>query len=88
MRDIVRMIGANSYNPNYPLLMRQILCMHSRLPHAVNKAIVELAASEPSFVCGVDLAGPGYAVWNAAGRICRPVPVRPRSRSENNLPFI
>ena len=58
MRDIVRMIGANSYNPNYPLLMRQILCMHSRLPYAVNKAIVELAAGEPSFVCGIDLAGP------------------------------
>ena len=58
MRDIVRMIGANSYNQDYPLLMRQILCMHSRLPYAVNKAIVELAASEPSFVCGIDLAGP------------------------------
>jgi adenosine deaminase len=58
MRDIVRMIGANGYNQDYPLLMRQILCMHSRLPYEVNKAIVELAASEPGYVCGVDLAGP------------------------------
>lgn len=58
MRDIVRMIGANGYNENYPLLMRQILCMHSRLPYAVNRAIVELAANEPNHVCGIDLAGP------------------------------
>lgn len=58
MRAIVQMIGASSYNPTYPLLLRQILCMHSRLPYAVNRAIVELAASEPNHVCGVDLAGP------------------------------
>ena len=58
MRDIILMIGANGYNPDYPLLLRQILCMHSRLPFAVNKAIVELAASEPNYVCGIDLAGP------------------------------
>ncbi|HLV79620.1 MAG TPA: adenosine deaminase, partial [Chthonomonadaceae bacterium] len=58
MREIVRGIGAAGYQPDYPLLMRQILCMHSRLPVEINRAILELAASEPDLVCGVDLAGP------------------------------
>ncbi len=58
MRDIVRIIGKASHQPDYPLRMRQILCMHSRLPVEVNRAVVELAASEPENVCGVDLAGP------------------------------
>jgi adenosine deaminase len=32
--------------------------MHSRLPAHVNRAIVELASTEPDTVCGIDLAGP------------------------------
>jgi adenosine deaminase len=31
--------------------------MHSRLPYEVNKAIVDLAAQMPQYVCAVDLAG-------------------------------
>lgn len=58
MREVVRIIGESSYNPDYPLRMRQILCMHSRLPYEVNKATLELAAKEANHVCGVDLAGP------------------------------
>jgi adenosine deaminase len=58
MRDVVRMVGDYGRDARYPLLMRQILCMHSRLPYEVNRAMVELAASEPGYVCGVDLAGP------------------------------
>jgi len=58
MREVVRVIGEAGYNRDYPLLLRQILCMHSRLPYAVNKAIVDLAARESSDVCGIDLAGP------------------------------
>jgi adenosine deaminase len=58
MREIVRLVGDYGRDARYPLLMRQILCMHSRLPYEVNRAMVELAASEPGYVCGVDLAGP------------------------------
>ena len=58
MRDIVACIAGAGKQPEYPLVFRQILCMHSRLPYEVNRAIVELAASMPDYVCGVDLAGP------------------------------
>jgi adenosine deaminase len=58
MREIVRVIGESSVQPEYPLRLRQILCMHSRLPTHINRAIVDLAAGEPGFVCGVDLSGP------------------------------
>lgn len=58
MRDIVSCIGLAGHQPEYPLVFRQILCMHSRLPYEVNRAIVELAAAMPEYVCGVDLAGP------------------------------
>lgn len=58
MREVVEIIAAAGYQPEYPLILRQILCMHTRLPYAVNRAIVELAASMPEKVCGVDIAGP------------------------------
>ncbi len=58
MREVVRIIGQAGYQRDYPLRMRQILCLHSRLPTPINRAIVELAASEPDLVCGIDLAGP------------------------------
>lgn len=58
MTDVVKMVASAGHDPAYPLIMRQILCMHSRLPYEVNLATVELAASYPDAVCGVDLAGP------------------------------
>jgi adenosine deaminase len=58
MREVVRLIGEAGYQPEYPLLMRQILCMHSRLPYEINRAMLDLAADIPEYVCGVDLAGP------------------------------
>jgi adenosine deaminase len=58
MKDVVMTIGDAGHDPRYPLLMRQILCMHSRLPLEVNQAILDLAFSLPQYVCGVDLAGP------------------------------
>jgi adenosine deaminase len=58
MRDIVHIVAEAGADPDYPLMMRQILCIHSKLPSAVNRAMVELAASEPDLVCGIDLAGP------------------------------
>ena len=58
MREVVQVVGEAGHDPRYPLLMRQILCMHSRLPYEVNRAMLHLAAALPEFVCGVDLAGP------------------------------
>ena len=58
MRDIVRVIEESSRLQEYPILLKQILCMHSRLPIEINRAIVELAARESDKVCGVDLGGP------------------------------
>ena len=58
MRDIVIAIGEAGHDPNYPLLMRQIICMHSQLPDKVNRAMLDLACALPQYVCGIDLAGP------------------------------
>ena len=58
MREVVTVVGDAGHDPEYPLLMRQILCMHSRLPYAVTRAMLELAHDRPEYVCGVDLAGP------------------------------
>jgi adenosine deaminase len=58
MNDVVQVIGDASYQPDYPLIMRQIVCMHSRLPTSVNRATIDLARNHPNLVCGVDLAGP------------------------------
>src|SRR5262249_13611917 len=58
MRDVVRLIADAGAQKEYPLLMRQILCMHSRLPIEINRAILDVAARMPGEVCGVDLAGP------------------------------
>jgi adenosine deaminase len=58
MREVVHVIAEAGHIPEYPLLMRQILCMHSRLPYEVNRAMVDLAVAMPEAVCGIDLAGP------------------------------
>ena len=57
MNDIVDIVGRASQVGEYPIVMRQILCMHSRLPYEVNKAIVELAAAHTDYVCAIDVAG-------------------------------
>lgn len=57
MATIVELVGKASQIGEYPIVMSQILCMHSRLPYEVNRAIVDLAIQHPSYVCGVDLAG-------------------------------
>lgn len=57
MAEIVEIVGRASDQSEYPIITRQILCMHSRLPHEVNQAIVDLAAQYPQYVCAVDLAG-------------------------------
>ncbi len=57
MAQIVEIVGKASRVSEYPIVTSQILCMHSRLPDEVNKAIVDLAAQHPEYVCAVDLAG-------------------------------
>lgn len=57
MREIVDIVGKASQVPEYPIIISQILCMHSRLPYEVNRAIVELAAQMPEYVCAIDVAG-------------------------------
>jgi len=57
MAEIVEVVGKASQVKEYPIITSQILCMHSRLPYEVNRAIVDLAAQSKGYVCAVDLAG-------------------------------
>jgi adenosine deaminase len=57
MAEIVDVVGKASQAGEYPIVTSQILCMHSRLPYEVNRAIVDLAAQMKQYVCAVDLAG-------------------------------
>lgn len=57
MQDIVNIVATSSQVSQYPIVVSQILCMHSRLPFEVNRAIVDLAAANKSEVCGIDIAG-------------------------------
>jgi adenosine deaminase len=57
MAQIVEVVGRACQQTDYPVVTGQILCMHSRLPYEVNRAIVDLAAQYPEYVCAVDLAG-------------------------------
>lgn len=57
MPSIVNIVAESAKVVEYPIVTSQILCMHSRLPYEVNKAIVDLAADNPNKVCGIDIAG-------------------------------
>ena len=57
MANIVEVVGKASQVGEYPIVTSQILCMHSRLPYEVNRAIVDLAAQMRHYVCAIDLAG-------------------------------
>ncbi len=57
MAQIVEIVGKASRLNEYPIVTSQILCMHSRLPYEVNRAIVDLAAQSRDYVCAIDLAG-------------------------------
>lgn len=54
-------IAAQAAFPQFPIVFTQILCMDSRLPKDVNRAIVDLAAEMKQEVCAVDIAGPEEA---------------------------
>jgi adenosine deaminase len=58
METVARTIAAAACEDEYPVLMPQIFCLHSRLPESINRAMVDLAAALPEHVCGIDLAGP------------------------------
>ncbi|MDF0553059.1 adenosine deaminase [Kamptonema sp. UHCC 0994] len=57
MAKIVEIVGKASRGSDCPIVTSQILCMHSRLPFEVNKAIVDLAAGMGEYVCAIDVAG-------------------------------
>lgn len=57
MAEIVEVVGKASQLPEYPIVTSQILCMHSRLPYEVNRAIVDLASQMRPYVCAIDVAG-------------------------------
>ncbi|YAI82778.1 MAG: adenosine deaminase [cyanobacterium endosymbiont of Rhopalodia sterrenbergii] len=57
MINIVEIVGKATQVKEYPIIISQILCMHSRLPYEVNKAIIDLAANIKGYVCAVDIAG-------------------------------
>ncbi|MBW4538239.1 MAG: adenosine deaminase [Myxacorys chilensis ATA2-1-KO14] len=57
MAQIIEIVGKASQLKEYPIVSSQILCMHSRLPYEVNRALVDLAAQSREYVCGIDLAG-------------------------------
>lgn len=63
MADIIEVVGRASQQSEYPVITKQILCMHSRLPYETNRATLELAAQYPEYVCGIDIAG-GDAAYN------------------------
>ncbi|UIE39435.1 adenosine deaminase [Leptodesmis sichuanensis] len=57
MAEIVEIVGKASRLNEYPIVTSQILCMHTKLPYEVNRAIVEMAAQFRDYVCGIDVAG-------------------------------
>jgi adenosine deaminase len=57
MAEIVQVVGESSHLPEYPIVTSQILCMHSRLPYEVNRAIIDVAIENSRYVCAVDVAG-------------------------------
>ena len=63
MAEIIEVVGRASHQIEYPVVTKQILCLHSRLPYEINRATLELAAQYPNYVCGIDIAG-GDAAYN------------------------
>ncbi|MGK7906879.1 MAG: adenosine deaminase [Synechococcus sp.] len=56
MHQVIEVVSKAIAQTDYPIVTRQILCLHSRLSETVNRAIVEAAIQYPS-VCAIDLAG-------------------------------
>jgi len=58
MNQIVEMISANVRPAEYPITVKQILCLDRRLPKSINEAILKVAQNHLGPVVGIDLAGP------------------------------
>ncbi|MBZ0189950.1 MAG: hypothetical protein K8F91_27140 [Candidatus Obscuribacterales bacterium] len=58
MNEIVEVITANVRPPDYPIVVKQILCLDRRLPRHINEAILDVAQDNLGPVVGIDLAGP------------------------------
>ena len=58
MNSIVEMITANLHPSEYPIIVKQILCLDRRLSEHINNAILKVAKDNLGHVVGVDLAGP------------------------------
>jgi adenosine deaminase len=58
MNEIVEVITANLRPAEYPIIVKQILCLDRRLPVELNEAILKVAIDNIGPVVGVDLAGP------------------------------
>lgn len=58
MMDIVETVTANVRPSEYPIVVKQILCLDRRLPVHLNEAILQCARENQGPVVGIDLAGP------------------------------
>lgn len=58
MTEIVETITANLRPSEYPITVKQILCLDRRLPEKINGAILQVAKDNLGPVVGIDLAGP------------------------------
>jgi adenosine deaminase len=58
MNEIVEVITQNLRPAEYPITVKQILCLDRRLPENINEAILKVAIDNVGPVVGVDLAGP------------------------------
>ena len=68
MNEIVEMITANVRPAEYPITVKQIICLDRRLPRHINEAILKVAKDNLGPVVGIDLAGPeidpqNFEVW-------------------------
>jgi adenosine deaminase len=68
MKLIVEVITANLRPAEYPITVRQIICLDRRLPNNINDAILKVAQENIGPVVGIDLAGPEiepgeYETW-------------------------
>src|SRR5271156_5940088 len=58
MQEIVEVISANLRPAEYPIIVKQIICLDRRLPQNINEAILKVAKDNLGPVVGIDLAGP------------------------------
>jgi adenosine deaminase len=58
MQEVVEVITANVRPAEYPIIVKQIICLDRRLPPNINEAILKVAKDSLGPVVGIDLAGP------------------------------